>query len=122
MGSLDMSQNKNGIFKYFRYSSRFSRQNFCFTIGPQILRNLILEGLLILRLMLPFPLILAGKHKWMRGEKRPSQMRFVRVRLHINNLNFYFIIPMKYNSHGHSKGCGLSRARRRGFTQPLDRT
>ena len=29
-----MSQNKNGIFKHFRFSSRFSSQNFCFTIGP----------------------------------------------------------------------------------------
>ena len=44
------------------------------------LRNPILEGLFILRLMLRFPPILAGKRNWMCGFHRPSKMRFLRFR------------------------------------------
>ena len=45
------------------------------------LRNSILEGLFIPRLMLRFPPILADKRNWMRSFHWPSKMRFLRLHL-----------------------------------------
>ena len=44
----------------------------------QILRNLILKGLFVSRLMLRFPPILAGKRNWMRGFYQPYTIGFLR--------------------------------------------